>query len=280
MAVDINEWFENRHGARAGIDGWVDDEPLPPANEDWLERGALRRASNDGSGARSSGRTVPSPGRGRSKRKPLTRPHPDERRILVDAVRREAERCPHWNAAAIAKELTRRGIDVAVADVAQITGRALPAVPSGRPVPATRRNARPAKPKDVSIREPADVRSGGGKAQSSNRRPSAGSGSIIKNEEWVSLAVRLKVKGGTTISAKSIRTMLIVAGFPTVTTAAIKRALTQSGLFPAQVQQHSSRRRFAVGRGQRPIPQVPGPAAAKCSACSGSIDILGHCRCS
>lgn len=281
MAVDINEWFGNRQGAREGIDGWADDEPLPPANEDWLERGALRRAAHAlTSGHRSSGRTAQPPGGGRSKRKTLNRPHPDGRRILVDAVRREAERCPQWNAGSIAKKLTRRGFDLDVADDAQITGRALPAVPSGRPVPAGRRIARSAKSRAVSIRQPAEVRSGGGKAPSSNRRPSAGSGSIIKNEKWVSLAVRLKVNGGNTISAKSIRTLLILAGFPTVTTGAVKRALTQSGLFPAPAQQPSPRRRRAGGNGQTPRPQVSVPAVAKCSSCSGSIDVLGHCRCS
>jgi hypothetical protein len=279
MAHDINGWFEDRHG-RAGIDGWVDDEPLPPGNEDWLARGAPVRAPNDSSGPRASGRMVPSPGRGRSKGAALSHLRREERRILVVAVRREAERCPQWNAASIANELTRRGLRVDVADVARITGRALPAVPSGRPVLATRRTSRSGKPKAVPIPERADVRSGGGKAQSSNRRPSAASGSIIMNEKWVSLAVRLKAKGGNTISAKSIRTLLIVAGFPTVTTAAIKRALTQSGLFPAQVQRPSSRSRPAGGNGRRPTPQLPVPAAAKCPACSGSIDILGHCRCS
>lgn len=261
MARGINEWFSNREGGGEGVDGCGDDEPLQPGNEDWLERGLSGREPKPlNTKARASDRHGESRGQERLKRKPENRAHPDTRRTIVDAVRREAARSPHWNARSIAIELKRRGILVEAADVAQITGRALTAAAPLRPTPV--------KPLSASAKKPAKK----------NGPTPPDPGIAIGKRKWTQIAARLYAMSPPR-SVKSIAAELRGAGFPTVTQSGVKRALAQRGLLRPPPRTTSPRKRMAARNGRsKPIPALP--PVPKCSACSGSIDVLGHCACS
>ena len=243
--VGIDDWYKNREGQREGLDGWGNDEPLRLEPEDWIPTRARRGRSTQ----TASRPLVPAPRlTTRAQPKPnSTRRHPDADKALAAAVRREAARCPHWNARRIAEEFRARvGGTVAAETVARLTGRSLGPLPISPPV-AHKVGQRRAISSD-----------------SASRR-------LIRK-----LIAQAKDDGRTPRVAELLADVLAAGG-------SLSRRQVIAVLSPEQSRPRRKPHRVARAGTVSAVRPAARPTVGNkvliCKSCSGVIRVLGHCRC-
>lgn len=284
MPERIIDWFLNKEGQREPLDGWANDEHLPPDGDDWVHGAAPPPGQGDDTAEPGEAlATKRSPRRARK----TARQHPDVRRQRTASIMRVAQRFPHWNAESISRELRKRGVHVEAAEVALVTARALPPPVPPKQVKGTNSEPTNERPKrqlrTVSTPTEGGSRTGATPAVTRmRRRPSttrpprsAASSSLAASTPWAPDALRLYEAHCPRQSLAALRAELTEAGYAGVTRAQVKRVLQQAGVLfsPTRKEQSRSRRSGTGIRGTH------AKQAETCGSCSGPIDVQGHCRC-